>query len=165
LRTLANSAIHRKGQTSNQFLKLIYQNIRGLIGKASEILCQLHKDLPHLLRLSEHHFSQFEADLTNTENYTLGAKYCRNKLQRGGVSIFIQSHSQFTALNLDKYFVDQDFEVCELKLDSTFLTLCILVIYRSPLGNLKHICNSIRQGTAQVMYYKIKPYNMWRCEC
>jgi hypothetical protein len=69
------------------------------------------------------HLSQSEADLTNIENYTLGAKYCRKKLQRGGVSIFIQSHFQFTALNLDKYCVDQDIEVCALKLDSTFLNI------------------------------------------
>jgi hypothetical protein len=53
----------------------------------------------------------------------------------GGVSIFIQSHFEFTTLNLDKYCVDQDIKVCALKLDSTFLNICILVIYRSPLGN------------------------------
>jgi hypothetical protein len=76
-RTLANSAIHRKGQTSNQFLKLLHQNIRGLRGKTSELLCHLHQDLPHLLCFSEHHLRQSEVDLINIENYTLGAKYCR----------------------------------------------------------------------------------------
>jgi hypothetical protein len=76
-----------------------------------------------------------EADLINIENYSLGAKYCRQKLQRGGVSIFIQSLLQFTTLNLDKYCVDQDIEVYALKLDSTFFNICILFIYRSPIGN------------------------------
>jgi hypothetical protein len=51
-------------------------------------------------------------------------KYCRRKLQRGGASIFIQSHLQFTTLNLAKYCVDQDIEICALKLDSTFLNIC-----------------------------------------
>ena len=51
------------------------------------------------------------------------------------IGIFIQSHFQFTTLNLDKYWVDQDIEVCALKLDSTFTNICILVIYRSPIGN------------------------------
>jgi hypothetical protein len=61
--------------------------------------------------------------------------YCRRKLQRGGVSIFIQSHLQFTSLNLDKYCVVQDIEVCSLQLNSTFLNICILVIYILPTGN------------------------------
>jgi hypothetical protein len=69
------------------------------------------------------------------ENYSLGAKYCRRKLQRGGVNIFIQSHLQLTTLNLDKYCVEQDIKVCALQLDSIFLNICILVIYRSPAGN------------------------------
>jgi len=92
--------------------------------------------LPHLLCFSEHHFSQSEADFINIENCSVGAKYCRRTLQKGGVSIFIQSHLQFTTLNLDKYFVDQDIEVCAFKLDSTFSNICILVICRSPIGNL-----------------------------
>jgi exonuclease III len=142
-RTLVNRAVHRKGQNSNQVLKLLHQNIRGLRGKASELLCQLHQDLPHILCPSEHHLSQSEVDLTNIENYVLGAKYCRKKLQRAGVSTFIQSHFQFTALNLDKYCVDQDIKVCALKLDSTFLNICILVIYRSPLGNFNRFVTQL----------------------
>ena len=129
------SVIHSKGQTPNQFFKLFHQNIGGLRGKTSELLCYLHQDLPHLMCFSEHHLSQFEVDSINTENYSLGAKYCRRKLQKGGVSIFIQSHLQFTTLNLDKYCVDRDIEVCALQLDSTFLNICILVIYTSLAGN------------------------------
>jgi len=91
--------------------------------------------MPHLLCLSEHHLSQSKAHFINRENYSIGAKYCRRKLQKGGVSIFIQSHLQFTTLNLDKYCVDQDIEVCALKLDSTFSNICILIIYRPPIGN------------------------------
>jgi len=53
--------------------------------------------------------------------------YCRRKLQKGDL--------QFTTLNLHKYCVDQDIEVCALKLDSTLSNICILVIYRLPIGN------------------------------
>jgi hypothetical protein len=85
--------------------------------------------LPHLLCFSEHHLSQFEADFINIENYSIGAKYCRWKLQRGCDSISIQSHLQFNTLNLDKYCVDQDNEVCALQPVSTFLNISILVIW------------------------------------
>ena len=121
------------GQTPNQLFKLFHQNIRGLIGKTSELLCHLHQHLPHLLCFSEHHICQSEADFINIENYSIGAKNCRRKLEKGGVSIFIQSHLQFTTLNLDKYCVYQDIEVCTLKLDSTFSNTCTLVIYGSPI--------------------------------
>ena len=134
-RTTGTSTIHRRGQTPNQLLKLFHQNIRGLRGKTNELLCHLHQDMPHLLCLSEHHLRQSKAHFINRENYSIGAKYCRRKLQKGGVSIFIQSHLQFTNLNLDKYCADQDTEVCALKLDSTFSNICILVIYRSPVEN------------------------------
>jgi len=50
--------------------------------------------------------------------------------------MFIQSHPQFTNLNRDKYCVNRDIEVCALQLDSTFSDICILVICRSPAGNL-----------------------------
>jgi len=134
-RTLGTSVTHRRGQNPNKLSKLFHQNIRVLRSKISELLCHLHQDLPYLLCFSEHHLSQSEADFINIKNYSIGAKYCRWKLQRGGDSIFIQSHLQFTTLNLDKYCVDQDIEVCALKLVSTFLNICILVIYRSPVGN------------------------------
>ena len=72
--------------------------------------------------------------------------------------MFIQSHLQFTTLNLAKYCVDQDIEVCALKLDTTFSNICILFIYRSPIGNFNTFVT--RQDTAKAVYYKIKPYNM-----
>ena len=104
-------------------------------GKTCELLSHLLQDLPHLLCFSEHHLSQSEVDFINIENYSLGAKYCGTKLHRGGVRIFIQSHLQFTTLNLDNCRAGQDVEVCALKLDSTFSNICILVIYRSLVGN------------------------------
>jgi hypothetical protein len=106
-----------------------------LRGKTSKLLCHLHQDLPHLLCFSEPHLDQSELDCIYIEKYSLRAKYYRRKLQRGGVNIFIQSHLQSTTLNLDKCCVDQDIKVCALQLDSTFLNVCVLVIFRSPAGN------------------------------
>ena len=117
------------GQTPNQLLKLFHQNIRGLRGKTSELLCHLHQHLPHLLCSSKHHLCESEADFINIENDSIGGNF-----KKVGVSIFIQSCLQFTTLNLDKCCIDQDIEVCALKLDSTFSDICTLFIYRSPIG-------------------------------
>jgi hypothetical protein len=91
---LGASVKHRRGQTLNQFFKLFHQNIGGLRGKTTELLCHLHQELPHLLCFSKHHLSQSELDFIYIENYSLGPKYCRRKLQRSGVSVFIQSQLQ-----------------------------------------------------------------------
>jgi hypothetical protein len=112
--TLGTSVQHSRVQTPNQYFKLFYQNIRGLRGKTSELLCHLHQDLLHLLCSTEHLLSQSEVDFINTENYSLGAKDCRRKRQRVCVSIFIQSYLQFITLNLDKYCVDRDIKACAL---------------------------------------------------
>ena len=87
-----------RGHTPNKLFKLFHQNIRCLRVKASELLCYLHQDLPHLLCFLEQHLSQSEADFINIEDHSIGTKYCRRKLQRGGVSIFIQSHLHFTTV-------------------------------------------------------------------
>jgi len=47
----------------------------------------------------------------------------------------VHKNVTFTALNIDNYCLDQDFEVCAIYLNSVYDKLCILTIYRSPLGN------------------------------
>jgi len=51
------------------------------------------------------------------------------------MSIFTSSITKFTSLNTDNYRLDQDFEVSTIHLNSVYDKLCILAIYRSPLGN------------------------------
>jgi hypothetical protein len=154
---LGTSVIHSRGQITNQSLKLFPQYIRGLRGKTSELLCHLHQGLLHLLCFSEHHLDQSEPNFIYTEKYSLGVNYCRRKLQRGGVSIFIQSHLQFTTLNLDKYCVDQDIEVCALQIYYTFLNICILVIYRSPTGNFNTFVTQLDKILQKVCTIKSNP--------
>jgi hypothetical protein len=79
-------------------------------------------------------------DLTK---YNLGAKFCRNLFKKGGVCIFIHESIQFTNINLGKFCKEKDLEVCAAKLHLSQNELCIVVIYRSPLGNLQHFLHKI----------------------
>jgi hypothetical protein len=88
-----------------QFLKIYHQNIRGLRRKTNKISCCTQSDLPHFLYFSGHHLNQSELDLIHVDNYILGAKYCRQKIQRGSASIFVQNNLQFTIICLDSYCV------------------------------------------------------------
>jgi hypothetical protein len=49
--------------------------------------------------------------------------------------MFIHNTVKFTSLNIDNYCLDRDFEVCAIHLNAVYDKLCILAIYRSPLGN------------------------------
>jgi len=69
------------------------------------------------------------------ENYTLGAYYCLKSKHSDGVCMFVHNSIKFTSLNIDNYYLDQDFKVCAIRLNSVYDKLCILAIYRSPLGN------------------------------
>lgn len=89
-----------------QFLKIYHENIRGQRRKTNKISCRIQSDLPHFLYFSEHQLSQSELDLIHVDNYILEAKYCRQKIQRGSVSIFVQNKLQFTIIHLDSYYVD-----------------------------------------------------------
>jgi hypothetical protein len=92
-------------------LTTYHHNTRGLRSRTSEILLHIHYDLPNLLCFLEHHLNHSDEDLTCIDNDTLGAEYCRQKIQKGGVSIFVQSNLQFSTINLDSYCIDKDNEV------------------------------------------------------
>jgi hypothetical protein len=75
-----------------------------------------------------------ELEHTHIENYRLGAKYCRQSMEKR-VSVFVQENLQFTNVNIDEYCLDKDIEAYTLKLKSTFSNICILALYRAPSGN------------------------------
>jgi hypothetical protein len=56
-------------------------------------------------------------------------------MEKGGVCIFVHKSLNFLSINLSRYCEDQDIEVCALKLESVFLNICVLAVYRAPGGN------------------------------
>jgi hypothetical protein len=62
--------------TDNPF-KVYHQNIRGLKDKSNELISFLFPELPHVLRLIEHHLKDYEIDKISIDHYNLGAEFCR----------------------------------------------------------------------------------------
>jgi hypothetical protein len=48
----------------------------------------------------------------HTENYNLGAYYCRQLCEKGGVAIFVLNSLHFLNTDIDKHCVEQDIEIC-----------------------------------------------------
>jgi hypothetical protein len=75
------------------YFKIFHQNIRGLGNKAGELLSHLHPDFPHVLYLTEHHLKHVQLEKFHIGNYKLGAHYCRQQCEKGGIVIFVHKAS------------------------------------------------------------------------
>ena len=69
------------------------------------------------------------------ENYNLGAHYCRQLCEKGGVAIFDHNSLSFSNIDMAQHCKKQDTEICALKLSCGTLIICVLTICRAPSGN------------------------------
>jgi hypothetical protein len=90
----ANRIINRTNRTikstKHKILKIFHQNVLGLKNKRNELISSLYSAVPHILGLTEHHMNRLGLEHTHIENCRLGAKCCRQSMEKGGVSIFVQ---------------------------------------------------------------------------
>ena len=128
---------------SGNYFKIYHQNIRSLRGKYQELLSHVFPNLPHVLCLTQHHQKAFELQNINMDHYTVGAHYCRTNHAKGGVVIYIHSSLQSTAINLGKYCMEKDVEICAVKLEIQTSVFCIIAVYRSPSGNFNRFLETI----------------------
>ena len=117
-------------ETSKKDLVIFHQNIRGLsITKLEELLVSLWTNPSHIICLTEHHLITNEIDTIALTNHRLGAHFCRNTYKNGGVWIFISELIQSTTINLDKFHMEKDLEICTAKLNLLIGEICIVTIY------------------------------------
>jgi hypothetical protein len=86
---------------------------------------------------------RLELEHTHIENCRLEAKYCRQEMEKGGVSTFVQKTLKFINVYIGEYCLDKDIEACALKLKSTFSNICILALYTATSGNFSEFLNRL----------------------
>jgi hypothetical protein len=111
-------------------LTVYHQNIRGLGGKANELLSQLCLTFLHILCLSEHHMNHFESQQTFLDIYYLGVTI--SSYEKGGICIFVQKSLRYISIDLEMYCKNKDFEVCGIKIYLNTKSAYIIAIYRAP---------------------------------
>jgi len=57
-------------------------------------------ELPYILCLTEHHLKEQEIECFAIDHYTLGAKFGRKILKKGGTNIFVHESLTFTNIHL-----------------------------------------------------------------
>jgi hypothetical protein len=100
-------------------------------------------NLHQVLCFTEHHLNQHETELIQFDGYTLGASFCRNSLNYGGVCIFVNNNLNFKSVDLRKFSQDQDIEVGAAKLSVYSHNICMLSIYRATSGNSAHFLDIV----------------------
>jgi hypothetical protein len=102
-----------------------------------------NSQFPHVLCLTEHHVTKAEITLISIDFYNLGAYFCRKFGKNGGVSIFVHQNLQCAPTDLDEFCVDQETEICAVKLHHFASNTCVITVYRSPTGNCLYFLNSL----------------------
>ena len=110
------------------YFKILHQNIRGLGNKAGELLSHLHPDSPQVLCLTEHHLHHVQLEKLHNGNYKLSAHYCRQHHEKGGVAIFVHNSLVFSNIKIQQHCIDQDIEICAVKLPFGATNLCVLTL-------------------------------------
>jgi hypothetical protein len=111
-------------------LLIFHQNIRGINNKIEELLSQWESRLPHVFYFTEHPLTKPEISRTVIKFYNLGAYFCSKSRKNGGVSSFVHQNVQFTPIDLDEFCIDQEIEICAVKLHHFFTSICTLIVYR-----------------------------------
>jgi len=62
------------------------------------------------------------------ENCELGASFCREQYEKGGVTIYIRKNLQVSNIDVSKHSKDKDIEICALKISYCDLKICIISI-------------------------------------
>jgi len=85
------------------------------------------------------------------ENYNLGAYYCRQLCEKGGVAIFVHNSLHFLNTDINKHCEEKDIKICVLKLSFSILNICVLTLYRATSGNFRHFL-LILDNILQLLY-------------
>jgi exonuclease III len=84
-----------------------------------------------------------ELQNTNIDHYSIGGQFYRTIHAQGGVVVYIHNNLYSTAINLSKYCIEKDIEICAVRLEVQYSVFCIITIYRSPSGNFKSFLETL----------------------
>jgi exonuclease III len=81
--------------------------------------------------------------MTSTEHNNLGTRFCRRKLKKGGVSIFVHESINFTGVDSQHRCKEQNIEICAVKINLINRNFVILAVYRAPTGDFDYVLKEL----------------------
>lgn len=110
-----------------------------MANKIDKINHLLHERTPDVVVITEHGLTETQLKNTVLNGYTLINGYCRKNHLKGGVAIYVHSHTEPLTVSMNTYLHSTEL-ICELsmiKLRTTRRDMYIMGIYRPPKANLE----------------------------
>ena len=85
--------------------------------------------------MNEHHILESHLCLINIQNYNLGASFCHQIYQKGGVCIYVRRDIGYKSLNVTRYCEEKNLEMCSIQIESKNNQQIIICVYRAPSGH------------------------------
>lgn len=120
-------------------LRIMHQNVRGLLSKASQIEVLLDLYSPSILFLSEHFLRQTELDAFHVPGYTVASSYCRSKIKKGGVAILTRDLLDYSVIDVSDFCIESICELAAIKVKHDHFTTIFVCVYRSPSKQMKKL--------------------------
>lgn len=117
---------------------LLHTNIQCIRHKTKRIEALIYNAEPAIISVTEHWLKKEEIEATCIQGYVVADAFCRDKHRNGGTMIFTKTGLTSTPLNdITALSVEKHFEVSAATVEGLDIKTAIVVLYRSPLGDLK----------------------------
>ena len=84
---------------------------------------------------NRNHLKDHEIENVSMPYSTLGAKFCIKNMRQGGTCIFVHESLDYNLIDLQKYCVEQEIEICAIRMVVATTNIYVISIYRSPTGD------------------------------
>lgn len=117
---------------------IFHQNIQGLRNKLDQLAVNIgDSDIlngAHILCFTEHQMREL-INILKLDGYNLAAHYSRKIMEKGGVIMYVRNNLVYNSLDLNKYCIEQHFEVCGVIINAN-VEFTVLAVYRAPAGKI-----------------------------
>nr|CAI5853961.1 unnamed protein product [Callosobruchus analis] len=99
-----------------------------------------------ILAISEHHITNDELSNICFEGYKVTEYFSRTNHKNGGTAIIVRSTLEYNLANLSSLSVEGHSEICGINFTLDLRTVCIIVVYRPPSGDMNIFFETIVQA-------------------
>lgn len=134
---------------------LVLMNIQGIEqNKADQIHIDYGCSPVNFLCLTETWLKEAEIGTIHIDGFHLETFFCRKNSIRGGVAIWVKNSISTKLIDLQKFTVELDIEICGLVWNTAEnRTVYVINCYRSPNGNVDVFVNNLEK----ILYQIFKP--------
>ena len=134
---------------------LLHTNVQCIRHKTKLIEAFTHNAEPEIITVTEHWLKKEEINATCIQGYVVADSFCRDKYKNGGTMIYTKTNLTTTPLHSIKAIsVEKHFEVAAVTVEGLDVKTTIMVIYRSPLGDLKIFMQNLTTVLLRISHLK-----------